>query len=309
MLLERVLVIVNPAARRAQRLTAEVGAACRRLGVEPEVAVTSGPSDATRIASDAAATSRHQAVISVGGDGTALEVLTGVADRASQLPVGIVPAGTANVLARTFGIPLRADRAITFALRAEPHGIDLGKLPDGRRFAIGVGAGLDAAMIKGASRAMKRAFGWGAYALSAAWTGLRLPTFRARLTVDGATHEFTTSSILVANHGTVANGLVRLGGDASPSDGVLEACVYSPRHQVDASRMLWRMLRGTVCRDRCFAGFRGRAFQIDTDPPAPVQADGELLGFGSISATVEPLAARLLVGTPSSTHSTTTSWT
>ena len=309
MFLQRIIVIVNPMARRAGRMTDDVGAACKAQGIEADFAVTAGPGDATRIAGEAASAGTHQAIVGIGGDGTMLEILTGVANQASSLPVGIVPGGTANVLARTFAVPMRTSHAIATALKAQPVAIDLGRLPDGRRFAIGVGAGLDAAMIRGASPAMKRAFGWGAYVLSAARAGLRLPRFRARLTVDGKPHELTTSSVLIANHGVVANGLVRLGGDASPSDGVLEACVYSPRHQMDASRMLWRMRRGTVCRDRCFTGFRGREFTIETDPPAPIQADGELLGVGAISAVVEPLAARLLVGKATSAQTMTEGWT
>src|SRR5579884_1190519 len=111
----RALAIVNPATRACRRLVDDVLAECRRRGVAAEVAATRGPGDATLIARDAVATADFDLFVSVGGDGTAMEIVSGMA--ASRMgaptpPLAVVPAGTANILARTFGIPMRSADAI-----------------------------------------------------------------------------------------------------------------------------------------------------------------------------------------------------
>ena len=133
--------------------------------------------------------------------GTVMEVIPALAGVDGAPPVGILPGGTANVLARSLRIPMRIERAVRALLDGEEAHLDLGRLADGRRFAIGLGVGLDAAMIGAASSGLKRWLGPLAYALTAARAGLRLERFHLRLTVDGRVHELDTSSVLIANFG------------------------------------------------------------------------------------------------------------
>ncbi|HVX41898.1 MAG TPA: diacylglycerol kinase family protein [Gemmatimonadaceae bacterium] len=291
----RALLVVSGGARRAARAGREAISACEARGVSCRVVETRAPRHAVALTRELTQSDSFDAVFAVGGDGTAMEVVTALADRDDRPPVGIVPAGTANVLARTIGVPMRPARAVTALLDGEVARLDLGRTADGSRFAIGLGVGLDAAMIAGASARLKRRLGYLAYALSAARAGLGLRRFRARLTVDGKSHEIDTASVLIANFGAVLGGLVRFGDGILHDDGLLNACVYSPRSRLDAARILWRMLRGNIDCDRCFFTLSGRHFTLEIDPAGHAQADGELLGLTPLEVTVEPGAATLLV--------------
>jgi YegS/Rv2252/BmrU family lipid kinase len=234
------------------------------------------------------------AVFTIGGDGTIMEVASALAE-AAHPPLGILPLGTANVLARSLGIPLRPADAVRALLDGHVQAIDLGHIVGGPRFAIGLGVGLDATMIGSTPASLKRRFSYFAYVWSAIRAGLRMERFSARVTMDGTTHEFVTSSVLVANFGTVLGDLLCFGNAIVPRDGRLDVCVYSPRSRLDAVRILWRMLAGDVGCDRCVCIVSGRHIQIETDPPRPAQADGELIGLTPVKIHVEPQALRLLV--------------
>lgn len=287
----RALLIVNPAARRAHRARSQAEDAFAEHGVPCDVVLTRAAGHATEIARERGAS--YDAVFTLGGDGTAMEAITALAEVGP--PVGILPGGTGNVLVRSLGIPLRVRAAVGALLAAPEVRIDLGRLGDGRHFAIGVGVGLDEAMIAGASPLMKKRIGVWAYVWSAVQAGLRLERFTIRLTVDGRVHELVGSSVLIANLGEVLGGLIRFGRGILHDDGVLHACVYSPANVYQAVRVFAAMLRGTAEDDACAFCVSGKHFVLETDPPRRAQADGELLDMTPLEITVRPGAARLLV--------------
>jgi YegS/Rv2252/BmrU family lipid kinase len=260
-------------------------------GVSCDAKVTEAPGHATELAR--ARSREYDAVFTLGGDGTAMEVVTALTDHGP--PVGILPGGTGNILVRSLGIPLSVKDAVPALLNGQEARIDLGRLNDGRHFAIGLGVGLDEAMIAGASRLLKRRFGFLAYFWSATRATLRLEKFHVRLTVDGTVHETHASSVLIANLGSVLGGLIQLGDGILHDDGLLQACVYSPDNLWQAGRLFSRMLRGTVSSDPRAFCVTGKHFVLETIPPRRAQADGELLGSTPLEITVVPQAARLLV--------------
>jgi len=289
----RVLLIVNPAARRAGEMLPAVREALARVGTVCFEAATQAPGDATRIARAHAAS--VDAVLTLGGDGTAMEAVTALAGAGP--PVGVLHGGTANVLARTLRVPRAVDEAVPALLGGPEARLDLGRLADGRHFAIGLGVGLDAAMIAAASPVMKRRLGWIAYALGALRAGLRLERFAVRLTVDGQTIEREASAVLLANFGAVLGGTIRFGDGILHDDGLLTACVFSPRSRVEALRILWRMLRAGAPPHPRVLYASGRRFRLETDPPHRAQADGELIGSTPVNVEVVPEGARVLVPT------------
>ena len=290
-----VLLIVNPGSRTGARLVPDVLSALGTARVR--VIETAAPRHATAIVrellSDGAVT--FDAILTLGGDGTAMEVATALAEFPGAPPLGIIAQGTANILARTLGIPMNPVRAIDALREAEVVTIDLGMVEGGPAFAIGLGIGLDASMIAGTSTTLKRRIGFLAYALSALVAGLRLERFAATVTVDGTPHDVEASSILVANFGAVLGDLLRFGDEIAHQDGVLDVCIYSPRTHVDAVRIVWRMLRGGMSADRSVRIIRGRTIRIDTDRPRPMQADGDLIGSTPATVRVMPGAVRVLV--------------
>src|SRR2546423_4074147 len=167
--IERVLMIVNPASRRGHRIRRKALKAFEDAGVDCEVMQTEAPGHATTLAKNHA--HKYDAVFTLGGDGTLMEVLAALAHQGP--PIGILAGGTANVVARTLRIPLNPARAIPLLLNGDEATLDLGRLGDGRRFAIGVGVGLDATMISEAPARLKKRFGFMAYVIGGDKAGLR----------------------------------------------------------------------------------------------------------------------------------------
>jgi diacylglycerol kinase family enzyme len=261
-------------------------------GVEFDVVVTDYQGHAAIVATERARD--FGAVFTLGGDGTAMEVIGALAG--SGTPVGVLPGGTGNLVARALRTPRRIERAVPALLHGSLASVDLGYIPEAKRhFAFSSGVGVDARMIDETDPELKRRFGIGAYIHTGVRVGLSRRPFRVRVEVDGEVIEREATSLMVANFGTVLDRLFVLGPGIEQDDGRLDLCVFSPRHSPDVVRIAWRLFR------RAFEGadsllYRsGREFRVDCDPPQLYQADGELLGTTPYSVRVEPLAARLLV--------------
>lgn len=288
---KRVLLIVNPASRRGAKMVSRATTAFNEAGVALEIMTTEAPGHGAELAA------RHgpdyDAVFTLGGDGTAIEVVGALSHTGP--PVGILPGGTGNVVARTLGTSGNVRKAVTSLLAGDEARVDLGLLKTGQRFMIGMGVGLDATMIAYAPGPLKRRIGFFAYVIAAARAFARLEKFTVRLTVDGELIEQRASAVLIANFGAVMNDLLAFGDGILRDDGLLDACIFSPGNRVDAVRILWRMARKNFSPDPAIRYVSGSVFKVETIPPRLGQADGELIGDSPFEVTVEPLAARVLV--------------
>lgn len=290
----RVLLIVNPYASRARRIRDGALRAFAAANIDVDVKVTTAVGDSGRLAREHGL-SGYRYVFVCGGDGTVVEAIAALADNPAAPPVGVLGGGTGNLLARALKIPLNPAKAVATLLRGRPATIDLGRLENGSHFAIGLGVGLDEAMIAGATSALKKRYGIFAYVYSALKAGVALEKFDARVTVDGKVIKCRASAILVANLGTVVNGLISFGKDITHDDGLLHVCVYSPGNFLDAVRIFARMLRGTAHLDPQVTVVGGRQLLIETTPARGAQADGELIGPTPIQIQVRPNAGRILI--------------
>ena len=289
--IERVLLIVNPGSRRGARIRPRVDRAFADAGVQCDVMLTEAPGHAAVLAK--AHAHKYDAVFTLGGDGTIMEVLSALAHQGP--PVGVLAGGTANVVARTLGIPLNPRRAIPLLLNGDEARLDLCRLGDGRRFAIGVGVGLDATMISEAPARLKKRFGFMAYIIGGYKAVLQNQKFDLRVTIDGQVFDRKASAILIANFGAVLNDLVTFGDGIRHDDGLLNACVFSPNSLWDSLRILWRMVRKDFRSDPCLFYKSGKEFRVESFPAMPAQADGELLGGTPLSVSVDPLAGCFLI--------------
>ena len=286
-----VLLVVNPAARGGARGHPAAVRAFEAAGVRCDAVRTERPGHGAAVAAERHA--EYDAVFTLGGDGTAMEVVGALAG--TGRPVGILPGGTGNLVARTLGVPLSVARAVPALLGGKPADVYLGRLVDGGCFAFAAGVGVDARMIDETPPALKRRLGVAAYVLYAARAVLSRDSFTARVTVDGEVVERRASAVMIVNFGAVLNDLLRLGPGISQDDGRLDLCVFSPRHLRDAVRIMWRLARKDFRDDPCVLYRSGCSFVVETVPPRPAQSDGELLGATPFSVRVEPRAARLLV--------------
>lgn len=282
--------MVNPASRRGGRYADVALAQFHAAGVECSAIMTRRPGEGAAIASEQAG--GYDAVFTLGGDGTAMEVVGALAGR--RTPVGILPGGTGNLIARTLGTPLSVRNAVPALLAGTVVDVDLGRLADGRRFAFAAGVGIDATMIERTPARLKRRLGVAAYAITASRAIMSRECFDVRLTVDGVVHERRASAVMVANFGAVLNELITLGPGIQHDDGRLDACVFTAESTADAARVMWKLWRRDFSPDPRLLYVPGHEIRVETDPPRAAQADGELIGETPLDIVVEPRAARLI---------------
>jgi diacylglycerol kinase family enzyme len=245
-------------------------------------------------AAQAAALDGADLVVAVGGDGTVRSCAEGLSG--TGVPLAIVPHGTANLLARTLGIPGQPKAALAAALdragRAVDRKIDL-PVADGVPFTAMTGMGLDAAVVAGTR--LKHQFGWLAYAISGA-VHLAVPPalFSIRLD-DGQAFQRTARSVVVANCGLLPGGFALL-PDARLDDGVLDVGVLAPRGPFGWTRLATRVLTHSCRQDRMLERFQARKVEIATSALLPREIDGEVGTAGrSLTVTVRPGALTVRV--------------
>ena len=172
-----------------------------------------------------------------GGDGMVQRSIDVVAG--SKVPIGIIPAGTGNLLAHNLGVPIDLAGAVDVAFDGKRRPIDLGKL-NGEHFAVMAGIGFDGAMIKDADHGLKDRLGRLAYV----WTGLRHvdgEAPRAKVKVDGTTwFDDEASCVLIGNVGTITGGIHAF-DDARPDDGWLDVGVATAQGALEWARALGTM--------------------------------------------------------------------
>lgn len=278
----RTLIVMNPAAGQTdtERVLRLLAGAFAVRGASFDVAHTAGPGDAQRMAREAVAHG-YRAVVAVGGDGTVGEVITGLAG--TDVPLGIIPKGTANQVASNLGIPRDVEDAVEVAVNGLPAPIDLGQLDDGRYFALAAGAGWDAAVMAGATRELKDRWGFGAYIYAGLRVGVKPPLHRYRIVADGREIRIRAAMVLLANMGqfmtsTTPPVAVNVAPDVSYQDGKLDVVIFAPHTLRDVAALVWRVLRGGHSADERLIYFQASEITIHADPPAVTEIDGELLG-------------------------------
>lgn len=183
-------VILNPAAGRAT--VGRIAQAMAVLGHEATLIRTESPGHATRLAAQAVR-DRVGLVVAAGGDGTIGEVAAGLLGSESTL--GLLPFGTANVLARELGVPLGSAAAARLLMAGHRATLHPGLTGDGRVFVQMVGAGFDAAVVAALDLGWKRRLGRLAY-VGQSLREIRRPPPSLRLRVDGGSWEAAASAIV-----------------------------------------------------------------------------------------------------------------
>lgn len=291
----RLLVIFNPTAgwRRRRHLDA-VLAALRERGCAVDLRRTLGPGCAERIAAGADP-ALVDAVVAAGGDGTVNEVINGLAD--SGLPLGIIPLGTANVLAAEIGLG-RTPASIAGTLAQGPvRPIYLGRA-NGRRFAMMTGVGFDAHVVAHVSLRLKRilsVLGLGKLAYAAETLSQLLVYRRARyeVLIDGVAR--AAASVVVAK-GHFYGGRFQLARDARLADPCFHVVLFGKSGRLHVLRYAAALLLDRI--DRLPDVEILRAGEVEVRAPAgePVQGDGDL--FARLPLTIRLAERRLGIVAP-----------
>lgn len=242
-----------------------------------------------------AVAARVDLVLASGGDGTITACAAGVAG--SGIPLGVLPAGTGNLLARNLGLPLELDEALLVALTGAGRQLDVG-CANGRFFLVMAGLGFDARMLAGASEPLKKRMGWAAYVLSAL-RHLQDRPVRVTLRADGARPlRRRASAVIIGNVGTLQAGVPLL-PDAEPGDGRLDAVVLTARGLTAWLALAAHVLTRQRATSRV-ARLTFRELRVDVGRAQPWQIDGEVIGRTQ-RLMVNVADGKLLVRVPAKT--------
>jgi len=288
----RALFVVNPALPRTgpdfgRRLLELAG----ELGWEAMVLETAAGLNVESIGA-ALARRDFQMVLAAGGDGTVAEVMAAAHQRG--LPIGIVPLGTANIVARELRLPANWRTATRRALERFPstRPVDLVRVNDGYS-ALAAGIGFDATVMRYTPRALKIWLGRAAYLLAGAWWLPRAPMFECTIRADGEEIRLTAMVVLVVNAGMLGAAPFRFGPNIAIDDGWLDICVYRPRTALQRAGVLWRILRQRT-DGQSMLQRKARSVEIKAPDVQWHEVDGDVHRGNVLRAEIVPGGVRVV---------------
>jgi diacylglycerol kinase (ATP) len=236
--------------------------------VEPLVTYEAG--DATALAADAARRG-VDVVAAVGGDGTVNEVVNGL--DGYDVPLGVIPVGTANDFARQVGIPADADHAMDVILQRKPRRLDTASL-NGRRFLNVSTAGIGAEATAETPPEIKESLGAIAYAISGMRKLAELRPQTARFSGDGFEYDgeflmFAVGLTRASGGGTMVTPM------ASATDGLLDLCIVESMSRSEFARTALRVKRGEHIGQDGVQYIQVRSVTVEGREPIAVNVDGE----------------------------------
>jgi YegS/Rv2252/BmrU family lipid kinase len=296
-----VVVIYNPkAGQRRYPLFSSVIAWLEARGVKVTTLETGARGDAEAFARHARQHSlmlteeAPDAVVAAGGDGTINEVVNGMSG--GDLPLAILPLGTANVLAAEIGLKVRAEVIAETIWRGPVIQARLGDV-NGHRFTLMAGVGLDADVVASVDTRVKAWLGKGAYVLT---TLHQLATYRRhyyRVAIDGETYRAASVVVAKAHY---YGGTFVCAPDARLDEDMLHVCLFERAGRWNAIRYAANMMAGRLPKAAGYRIVQTRSVSIWAEEGAysgdPVQADGDIVT--NLPAIISRPSAPLILVVP-----------
>ena len=285
---KRALILANPIAGggRSKVLAPQLGAALRARGWDAEVYFTKCAGDAGARAA-ATASESWDALIAVGGDGTLNEVLNGMPD--PTRPLGVLPVGTANVLACEYRIPRDPEKlAVVIAggtTKEHPIGV-----VNGRRFLLFCGAGPDGAIVEDVSQRRTGTLGKLKWLPSILRIVIRWPQHHLRATFADGERLDDLSAVLVTRVREYG-GVARLPKGIDPAAPCLYALCFTARSRFAWAWLGLRAALGLLAPGKGLVMRRTTSMRIE--PAAPLQVDGDFGGRAEAHIELLDRTARL----------------
>ncbi|MFG1321090.1 lipid kinase [Xanthobacter autotrophicus] len=285
----RALFMVNPGARQG---TASLGAVRDLLSAELDLADVRWPGAAAVSDAIRARAGEADLVIIGGGDGTLNAAASGLFD--TQMPLGVLPLGTANDFARTLAIPTDLAAAADVVLAGAPRPIDLGEV-NGHPFLNVASIGFSADLARALTQEAKRRFGVLGYGIVAARLLMQSRLFTAFIEHDGQVEHVRTLQVSVGN-GRHYGGGMTVEATATADDGRLDFYSLEVDHWWRLLALLPSLRRGTQGTWDDVRTFRTTQVVVRTSRPRPVNTDGELVTYTPAHFRIRPAA--ILVHAP-----------
>jgi len=246
--------------------------------------------DAEIEAKKAAESGAFDIIVAAGGDGTYNQVINGI--MGTDIPLGLIPLGTSNVLMRSLGFPLSPIDAAKIILEGNLKKWDLG-LANGRYFAIMTSCGFDAFATAKTNLKLKRLIGKYAYIFAAIQN---LPTYKPypmRVVLDGHETHYRPIFANIAN-AALYGGSYKLTPDAKMDDGLLDVFLFdSP----SLNRLIYfalRVILNLPLNLREISIVRAKTVELQAPGRVPYQIDGDAFGALPVSVSIRPKAIPII---------------
>jgi diacylglycerol kinase (ATP) len=286
---QRALLLVNRQARRGQEALAQAIEHLQAKGLDLLEESSAKPeelSDLIRNYRD-----RVDLVIVGGGDGTLNAVTEGLVD--TQLPLGVLPLGTANDLARTLGIPTDLNQACEIITQGNLQRIDLGWV-NGKYFFNVASLGLSVQITQQLTTEVKRRWGVLAYLATAIGVIRQSRPFLAEIACQEQTIQVRTVQVAVGNGRHYGGGMTVV-EDAAIDDNRLDLYSLELRHWWQIIPLLPAMRGGQHVNSSYVRALAGKEFTVRTRKPRPINTDGEITTYTPATFRVVPKALSVLV--------------
>jgi YegS/Rv2252/BmrU family lipid kinase len=289
----KITVIINPGSGQPKPILHALNSVFRPANVAWEVFLTHDSGDAEHFAREAVG-KKVDAVAVYGGDGSVMEVARGV--KGSDIPMAILPGGTANLMSVELGIPKDLVKAAEIAANPASNirAIDMGEI-NGTFFLLRVGLGIAAEKVEIADRELKDRYGIMAYSIAALKAMKDAQQVQYRITLDGNKIEKDGISCLVDNAGNFGVAGFTASNDISVSDGLLDVILIRDKSFQTVVAVGKSVATSTPGGDMVHH-WQAKEISIDADPPQNIQVDGEIGWETPINIKVIPGAVKVLTG-------------
>jgi len=292
-------IVINPASGQNEAILNTLNDVFQPAGLTWDVSVTNAHGDAMRQARQAAEAG-VDIVGAYGGDGTVMEVVNGL--MGTDVPLGILPGGTGNILSVELGIPQTLLEAAELLASEDSliRPIDVGQChADGwenpRYFLLRLASGFDAQRINMTGRELRDRFGRMAYFVGALQAIPESTAVQYTFTLDGEQVQVEGFTCLVANAGTMGIEGVSLAPDIAIDDGLLDVISVSNLDFASLSAAV-RSITNQPPDPEHFRHWRAQEVTIASDPAQPVVGDGEK--WDETPVTIKVLPGAIGVITP-----------
>lgn len=283
--------IINPAAGNDEPVLSWINDVFQKSKVEWEVSVTKKNADARKFAQKAVK-DNVSCIAVYGGDGTVMEVATVLSK--SDIPLAIIPGGTANVLARDLRIPLDTRYALRLLKRGNTtKKIDIG-VCNGREFVIRLNAGILATMIKKTNRNLKEAIGQVAYTVTAAKELGKIKQVTYQLDIDGKKRKVKGVSLVIANSGNIGVSDISLLPSIDISDGLLDVIVFKTNRLTSIIKWIANITMQSS-PTKIVRHWKGKNITLSIHPSQPLLLDDAHISSERLTLSILPNALTVVV--------------
>ncbi|MFT4414211.1 diacylglycerol/lipid kinase family protein [Fredinandcohnia humi] len=246
---------------------------------------------ATEIVKQLVSNKETKVIVAVGGDGTVHEVINGLVG--SDIPLGIIPAGSGNDFCRGLGIPLRFDKALDRILKHEVNIIDIGCV-NAKYFATVVGIGFDGKVAEATNSSKYKIFlnfvrlGSISYLVGVLKVLVNYKPTYVELDIDSMQLKIPKLWLVAVANSTFYAGGMAICPGAKNNDGLFDICVVQDMSRWQLLRILPTVFKGRHIQHPSIKIFRGKEIEILSETPLIVHGDGEIIGETPVKLKIKP---------------------